>query len=82
MIPIVIAVIVAVTAMIIALAGTWYAWRDYHRHPDRYGYRPDERQRQFTGSERGVTREPVRRWSSSDSYTLDPSTRRPRLPAP
>jgi hypothetical protein len=70
----------AVTAGIIALIGTWYAWRDYHRHPDRYGYRPGERERQFTGPERGITREPIHRWSSSDSYTLDPGTGAPRLP--
>lgn len=77
----VIAVIAAVAAALIALAGTWYTWWEYRRHPDRYGYRPGERERQLTGPERGITREPVHRWTS-DSYTLDPGARSPRLPTP
>ena len=77
--PILIAVLAALAAMVLALLGTWYAWRDYQRHPDRYGYRPGERQRVFTMPERGVTREPVHSWSSAPGY---PSKRRSRLRVP
>ena len=62
---IVLAVFVALAAVLVVLGGTWYAWQDYHRHPDRYGYRPGERQRRLaTTPERGVTHQAVRRWSS------------------
>ena len=63
--PILIAVLAALFAVIVALAGTWYGWRDYQRHPDRYGYRPGERQRRFAQTDRGVTHQAARRWSSS-----------------
>ena len=60
--PTLIVMIVALAAVTIALTGTWYAWWDYRRYPERYGYRPGERERLFTTPERGVTREPIRRW--------------------
>jgi hypothetical protein len=79
--PTTIAAIVAIAAVVITLAGTWYAWRDYRLHPDRYGYRSDERQRQFTTPDRGVTHQPSGRWSASDVLAADASTPRPRIPA-
>ncbi len=68
---IMIAVMFSFTAVAIVAGGMWYAWHDYSRHPDRYGYRPGERHRRFPSPERGVTREPVRRWRPSNSYTAD-----------
>jgi hypothetical protein len=50
-------------ATVIAL--TAYAWRDYHRYPERYGYRPGERvkrRRWLTRPTRGTTRQPIRHW--------------------
>ena len=66
---IMIAVLCCVAAVAVVAAGMWYAWNDYSRHPDRYGYRPGERQRRFATPERGVTHEPARRWraASADS---------------
>jgi hypothetical protein len=72
--PTLIAVLVALSALIITLAGTWYGWRDYQRHPDRYGYRPGERQRRFNQPDRGVTHQAARRWSNS--------TQQPRVRVP
>jgi hypothetical protein len=77
---ILIAVLVAVAAATIAVAGTWYAWQDYHRHPDRYGYRPGERQRQFATPERGVTHQSVRRWSSFHKPRPTPQHAPPQVP--
>lgn len=75
-----IVVVLSLAAPAIVAAGMWYAWHDYSRHPDRYGYRPGERQRRFTTPERGVTREPARRWQPSNSYTSAGGTRaRPML---
>jgi hypothetical protein len=77
---ILIAVLVAVGAVIIAIGGTWYAWQDYHRHPDRYGYRPGERQRHLAKPDRGVTHQAVRRWSSLTRSRPAPRHAPPRLP--
>ena len=76
---IMIAVLCSFTALAIVAGGMWYAWHDYSRHPDRYGYRPGERQRRFTTSERGVTREPVSHWKPSESYTSAGTRARPTL---
>lgn len=80
--PTLIVMIVALTAVAIALTGTWYAWRDYRHHPDRYGYRPGEREQRFTTPARGVTREPIHRWPVSAGHAPDPATASSRLPRP
>lgn len=71
---IMIAVMFSFAAVAVVAAGMWYAWHDYSRHPDRYGYRPGERHRRFATSERGVTHEPVRRWRSTDTSASASST--------
>jgi hypothetical protein len=76
---IMIAVVFCLAALAIVAGGMWYAWQDYNRHPDRYGYRPGERERRFTTPERGVTREAAHQWRPSNSYTSAESRARPML---
>jgi hypothetical protein len=59
--------VVCALAPAIAIAGTWWAWRDYRMHPEKYGYRPGERgkrRRWLTRPQRGGTRQPIRHWTA------------------
>jgi hypothetical protein len=76
---IMIAVMCCFAAVAVVAGGLWYAWHDYSRHPDRYGYRPGERQRRFGTPERGVTHQPVRRWQTTSTYPSADTPARPTL---
>ena len=58
---------VFICAPLLAILGTWWAWRDYHAHPERYGHEPRDRARRrrwLTRPTRGDTRQPVRHWTA------------------
>jgi hypothetical protein len=60
--------VLAVPAATVITLTAW-AWRDYRMHPERYGYRPAERdrgkrRRWLTRPQRGRTRQPVAHWTT------------------
>lgn len=67
------AIITIIAAVIIALAGTLYAWLDFYRKPHRYGYRVMDRRRELTGTDRGVTRAAIRDWSAPSRLARGPT---------
>lgn len=58
---------ICIVATLLVVLLTAHAWHDYHAHPEKYGYRPNERtkrRRWLTQPARGDTRQPVRHWTA------------------